>query len=187
MKETVPEHIAHNLDILQENIIHYNPVAARVIQLAETLDFGEWPARSRGHLAIPGGLVIHSVETAMLMMKLHRAVDPGFRKIPPYSVMLVGLFHDLGKCGVEKYPYFEVGARGEGSWKISHMGKKEGHAAFGLSLFERAGVELSKAEYVAIAKHGYNKKDPAGRGEPLARLLCFANLWANGLHEVAKP
>lgn len=177
----LPEHICHNLETLHENLLHYNPVVGRLIQLAEQLDFGRWPSQESGPLAVEGGLAIHSVETAMVMMKLHRALDPRMQEIPPYSVMLVGLFHDIGKCGVEKYPHWEeVPGEEETRWQVTHMAKTQGHALLGVSLFERAGVPLSKEELEAVLGHSVSLN--GRRPGQLETLLYFANAWANARH-----
>ena len=184
----LPEHIAHNLATLQENLIHYNPVVSRLIQLAEQLGFGDWPSSADGRLAVPGGLVIHSVETAMAMMKLHRAVDPRMMRLGPYAVMLVGLFHDVGKCGVEKYPHWEEvpdkrdGRSGDSMrWQETRLAKSQGHGALGISLFERAGVPLSTDEGDAVRDHGFG--DEGRKPGELGMLLRFANTWTNASYE----
>lgn len=188
MSDAVPEHICHNLEMLQENLLHYNPVVGRLIQLTDQLGFAEWPSQENGPLAIRGGLLTHSVETAMVMVKLHRTFDPRMQMMPPYSVMLVGLFHDVGKCGVEKYPFFEQAMVREGSstvptlpWRLTAMAKTEGHETLGLSLFDRAGVPLSDDERAAITEHTGTLDGHQGAA-PLTMLLHFANMWSNARH-----
>lgn len=183
MSEMVPENILHNLDVLHENLVHYNPVVARLIQMGEDLSFTKWPAKENGPLAIEGGLVIHSVEVAMRMMQLHRVLDPRMKLMPLYSVMLVGLYHDIGKCGVEKYAYFQqLPATEDGvlkvRWQETALARTQGHAGLGLSLFDRAGVPLSEEERGAIALHAGQQLHPDD-AIPLATLLFFANKWQN--------
>lgn len=165
--------LQHNYDVLKDNLMHYQPTVGRLITLAEMLGFSKLPGAMEGVYACEGGLVVHSVHTALVMKRLHRVMDSRCQMVTPYSAMLVGLFHDVGKCGVEGYPYFEP--RGEGQWKVSRLGEKQGCVDLGLSLFERAGVPLTADEIAAIMTHNDEDESPE---RPLSVLLWTANQWS---------
>jgi hypothetical protein len=105
------------------------------------------------HGAFPGGLVEHSLKVLKNMSILNNSFEV---KLSIEEMVVVSLFHDLGKVGdgTEEYYlpknsswhadrgiFYEVNPV-LSSWKVSQ-----------LSLFhlQRAGVSLSKDEYAAIA------------------------------------
>jgi len=168
-----PGPLQHNYEVLKDNLLHYQPAVGRLIALAEMLGFSTLPGETEGVYAREGGLVEHSVHAALVMMRLHRSLDRHCQLVAPESAILVALFHDVGKCGVENYPYFE--SRGDGAWKVSRLGESQGHEDLGLSLFERAGVPLTEVEVAAIMEHS-DVEETAER--PLSILLWTANRWS---------
>lgn len=53
--------------------------------------------------AFPGGLVEHSLNVTKLAYQVNKALDA---KLDPDSVIIVGLFHDIGKVGTESEDYY---------------------------------------------------------------------------------
>jgi hypothetical protein len=75
----------------------------RYVQLMDLLDFLDqkscfWMAPASGgyHNAFIGGLADHSIKVAETAMKLRNLLAP---ELPAFSVIVCGLFHDLGKIG----------------------------------------------------------------------------------------
>ena len=62
----------------------------------EQLKYFEAPASSKFHLSVPGGLFLHSVGVVERALKLR----VGMSGIPAWKIMLAGIFHDVGKCGL---------------------------------------------------------------------------------------
>ena len=57
------------------------------------------PASSSGHLSVTGGLLAHSVEVANTMFKFRHVTIDRVAQVP-WKMAVVGLLHDVGKCGL---------------------------------------------------------------------------------------
>lgn len=114
------------------------------------------PASTRReyHGAFAGGLVEHLLTVVSLMATLNKAYET---KLSAESIVLVGLFHDIGKCGNGKQEYYVP--------KTSDWHNKQGiyyeinpelelnmpvHMR-SLFLLQNAGVSLTEHEYFAIS------------------------------------
>lgn len=62
--------------------------------LAEHTDWYSAPASTKYHLAVPGGLIIHSVGVCQTALALRKTLMP---QIHLDSMIFVSLFHDVGK------------------------------------------------------------------------------------------
>ena len=67
-----------------------------IVKILEQLKYFDAPASSRFHLSVPGGLFLHSVGVVERALKLRQ----GMSGIPAWKIMLAGIFHDVGKCGL---------------------------------------------------------------------------------------
>ena len=61
------------------------------------------PASTRFHLAVEGGLLLHSVNVAETLLKIKAALYP---MIDDESCVITGLLHDLGKAGMPGMPQY---------------------------------------------------------------------------------
>ena len=109
------------------------------------------------HEAEPGGLLVHSLS----VLKNLIALDSVFGKsIPLDSMIICGLFHDLGKIGtldgLDMYiPVSEQWRRDKGYRYEFNKTIKDGltHAQRSVRLLSHFGVYLSDDEYLAMLYH----------------------------------
>ena len=161
-------------------------------KLMETLEdsgFFYAPASSGYHLAKDGGLLEHSVNVANLALKLEDRLEHGASR---ESIILVALFHDLGKAGdYGKSNYVEnILKSGKRSEAKPFETNKEllaiPHEVASVAILNRH-ILLSEEEAFAILYHnglytniGYGLR---GNEKPLQMLLHFADLWASRVVE----
>ena len=139
------------------------------------------PASTRLDLvcAYPGGLVEHSLRVLMNMAKLRTAF--GLQDtVPTKSLVLVSLFHDLGKAGTESKDFY---IDNDSQWHRDKLGQmyninEQLHhwTPSQLSLFRLAqlGVQLDKDEWYSISTIGMPKTrgdDVPTNGEPMLSVL----------------
>jgi hypothetical protein len=150
------------------------------------------PASSRldRHLAVPGGLVDHSLRVlgnATILAKTFFADA----KISKESLILTCLFHDLGKIGIEGDDAGNYYLPQDSSWHREKLGEtyKQNrdilfmpHSHRSVYLLQHYGVKLTNEEFVAILIHdgqysednkAYSMKEP-----PLATVISEADLLA---------
>lgn len=146
------------------------------------------PASSRVdfHSAYPGGLAAHSLNVLDQAIELMAAV-PEFTGLSMPSVVLVSLFHDLGKAGDEDGPLYVPQTthwKAEKGELFTHNTALRPMSVPDRTLFmlQRYGVMLEHEEFLAMRLHDgqyvqenkwYSMKEPA-----LAILLHWADLAA---------
>lgn len=122
-------------------------------------EFGELyfsaPASSRTeyHYCFPGGLALHSINVFKALFKLNKAFEFGFST---ESMVIVSLFHDLGKAANSDLTPHYIPA--EENWKIekgrfydySKSGVYFPNHQGGLFLLQKKGFKLTDEEYQAI-------------------------------------
>jgi hypothetical protein len=150
------------------------------------------PASSRYHLNIPQGLLIHSAGVAMNALRIKKLLAPD---IDDESVIIVSLFHDVGKVGYPGEPYYLAntdtkdqakGIRYKINPAIPHMS----HAVRSLQLLSQY-VPLSAYEAQAIVAHdgiyptngGVNNLEYHHRECRLQMILHFADKWTAAVEE----
>lgn len=74
-----------------------------VDKVEETLILAPASTRTEYHGAYPGGLVDHSIKVLKTMGALNKAYESNLNT---ESMIVVGLFHDIGKCGTIERPYY---------------------------------------------------------------------------------
>ena len=132
------------------------------------------PASSRRdyHSAYQGGLVEHSLRVLGNAMRIVKTFDWDVSK---ESLILVCLFHDIGKCGNEESDLYVPQTD---SWRAEKLGEFYTHSSAiqymtvpdrSLYLLQRFGVKLTEEEWVAIKIHdglymdenkAYSMKEP---------------------------
>lgn len=76
---------------------------ALVDRVEETLIIAPASTRTEYHGAFPGGLVDHSIKVLKTMGALNRTYEAN---LTTESLIVTGLFHDIGKCGTVERPYY---------------------------------------------------------------------------------
>ena len=147
----------------------------------------EWltaPASTKFHLSKEAGLLEHSVGVTEMLLEIAKTLAP---EIEIESLIIAGLFHDVGKVGYEDVPYYQTNPH-YNSYKhpnrVPYTINKNiiamSHASRSLYHVMKF-INLEPDEAQAILYHdgpyidGY--RDVAMREEPLTLLLHFADLW----------
>jgi len=133
------------------------------------------------HLPYPGGLLEHSINVAEYMLRLRDILAPD---IPDDSVIIVGLFHDLGKIGSPGAPLYlpnpDKKERKEKPYIHNPSLVRMGVPIRSLSILSRF-VTLSEEETQAICYHDgqYVPENEivAHHERPLTLLVHFADIW----------
>lgn len=109
------------------------------------------------HDAEPGGLAKHSLEVYENMKSICKAWFPN---IPLDSIIILALFHDLGKIGIvggeDHYlPTTQDWQIKKGIRYETNKDLKDGltHAQRSVRILEQCGVKLTDSEYCAIILH----------------------------------
>lgn len=95
------------------------------------------PASSRHHLAVAGGLAIHSMNVVDVLLEFRAFADPR-------SCYLVGMLHDLVKC--------QCYEKLDGIWKYKAPAFP-GHGSASALIAAELGIELDPVERAAIIWH----------------------------------
>jgi len=109
------------------------------------------------HDAEPGGLLTHSLDVYKNLKLMNDALG---KDLPIDSMIICGLFHDLGKIGTlggqDMYVLVTEQWRREKGYRYEHNKDiKDGlsHAQRAVRLLSHYGVELTDDEYVAMLYH----------------------------------
>lgn len=162
----------------------------KLIEFAETkTDYLTAPASTKFHLNRENGLLEHSVNVAENLIKLRNLLD---KSIPLDSCVLVGLFHDFGKTGINNKPYYVPGVPTPKQKKFGYpasdkysinpdlKGKWE-HCEISIILL-RPLIKMYEDELEAVRYHDGQyielNKSYAHHECKLALLLHWADLWS---------
>lgn len=175
-----------------------------LINHMESIGYFEAPCSGGNHLAKEGGLAEHSWNVNGIMRAMQETVISGDCEIPDYSIDIVSLLHDLGKCGdYGKANYVEnwikdgrpTKAEPEQKYKISETKPYKTnpdllyvpHEVRSVKIASQF-IRLTEYEEHAILYHnglyshlGYDVK---GKETPLYLLLHFADLWCSRVVEI---
>lgn len=142
------------------------------------------------HDCFVGGLCYHSLNVFKNLRKLADALTPG--EFTPETLLFVALFHDLGKVGDGREPYY---LPEESQWHRDKLGKlyainqkcvQMPTSERGLYVLQTAGITLTADEYLAIRLNDgmYPPENKSyGMHEPKLALLVH---WADRFDCVSK-
>ena len=158
-------------------------VARFVEWLERETNYFTSPASSRYHLAMEGGLLIHSVTVTEILLKLKEVLYPS---IEDESCVIVGLFHDLGKVGYPGKPLYIPNPDEQSRPQRPYVRNPElvsmsipARSLYLISSF----IPLSAEEAQAIMYHDGQylpaNREIAGKEEPLTLLINYADSWAS--------
>jgi 23S rRNA maturation-related 3'-5' exoribonuclease YhaM len=175
-----------------------------LIKYMEQIGYFEAPCSGGNHLAKEGGLAEHSWNVNGMMRAMQETVISGDCEIPDYSIDIVSLLHDLGKCGDYGKPnYVEnwikdgrpTKAEPEQKYKISESKPYKTnpdllyvpHEVRSVKIASQF-IHLTEYEEQAILFHnglyGDFRYAIQGKETPLYLLLHFADMWASRVMEV---
>jgi hypothetical protein len=151
------------------------------------------PASTRYHMNVEGGLLMHSVGVAETALRLRYLLAPDLCE---ESVVITALFHDVGKVGDSRKPYYlpndnlwEVRNRGR-AYKVNPEIITMNSAVRGLCLVSRF-IPLTEEEAQAIVAHdglypvygGVANLEYHQAECRLLMLLQFADKWTAAVEE----
>lgn len=150
------------------------------------------PAALEGPLSHEKGLLIHSVGVAKQLMRIKEALMP---QLDDESAIVIALFHDVGKVGVEGKPLFLVEEKITTSALGLGLGRSTSSASYVLNpklVHMSVGVRslflvsqymlLSDDEAQAICYQG-EVSQIYGKENPLTMVLQTANRWQTKIYE----
>lgn len=162
----------------------------KLLDYAEkNLGYMKAPCSTKYHLSREGGLLEHSISVAMTMIKFKRAVT---KDITDEQCIIVGLLHDLGKCGVEGKPQYimkeptpkQIQYGYPGSIVFNEDILFMEHEDRSLYLIQKlqtiTGFVLTEEEWGAIKYHNepWNGQHSAFRKNRLMTLLQYADYYS---------
>ena len=159
----------------------------KLLKYLEENDYFIASCSSQYHLAEERGLLEHSVNVTGLMLDLVKFMY-FFEADMTESIVIVGLFHDLGKSAYYKKPHYienilKSGKRSESKPYTSNKDRLYvPHEVASIHILSKF-IQLTEEETFAILYHnglytstGYGLK---GNERPLQTLLHFADLWCS--------
>ena len=151
------------------------------------------PASTRFHLNIEHGLLLHSVGVTYNALKIKNLLAPD---ISDESIVIVALFHDLGKIGLPGKPYY---LPNDNKWEIEKRGitYKINPDIITMSIAVRSlylvtkHIPLTEMEAQAIVAHdgiypvrgGVNNLDYHHNECRLQMIIHFADKWTAAVEE----
>ncbi len=147
------------IEKIEENWMTYisltKKASAEAVGLASSVkeQLAACPASSRVEYigCYPGGLVAHSLSVLSVLSKMNKALETNLN---PASMVLVGLFHDLGKIGINDKPYYLEQSsewhRNKGMLYTLNPNIKASIGVLSLSWLNKFHVETTSDEIQAI-------------------------------------
>lgn len=183
---------------LKYNINFFNRLVSNIDRegIMELLDhledcgYFEAPASGGHHLAEKGGLLQHSLNVTRIALTIYDKLETD--NLPVDSIVICGLFHDLGKAEYyNKMNYVEnILKSGKQSTAKPFKTNKDKlnipHEMASIHILSKF-IELTEDETFAILYHnglytptGYTLK---GNERPLQMIIHFADMWASRVVE----
>lgn len=180
------------------------PGMVELLNHMEEIGYFTAPCSGGNHLAKEGGLAEHSWNVNGIMNAMYETVVGGDCVIPQYSIDIVSLLHDLGKCGDYGKPnYVEnwikdgrpTKAEPEQKYKISETKPFKAnpdllyipHEVRSVKIASQF-IRLTEYEEQAILYHnglyGDFRYAVQGNETPLYLLLHSADMWSSRVIEV---
>lgn len=137
------------------------------------------PASTNHHLAKEGGLLEHSLNVTDTAIKIHDSLyDIGDTE----SIVICGLFHDLGKCDYYIPNELKSGEISKAKPYKTNPNVFMEHQDLSIIML-MPYIDLTDEEMFAIKYHnglytpdGYTTK---GKEQPLQQIIHFADMWAS--------
>ena len=159
-----------------------------LLQYLEINGYFTAPASSKYHLCKEGGLLEHSINVVNLMMDINGLLNAAYTE----SIVIVGLFHDLGKANYYGKPNYKDNILKNGKRSDAKPYEKNKdmlnipHEVSSIHILSQY-IELTEEETFAILYHnglytpvGYGLK---GNETSLSMIAHFADLYASRIIE----
>lgn len=144
---------------------HLQQFLKRVLERRELMEtFLKAPASKNYHHAYPGGLLVHSLDVAKLVLGMIRLSEPQMPRALQEAGFVAGLLHDIGKT----YTFDAQGRRTAAARLCGHDSFTLEACAFGLAYLDRHEPELAMT-----LRHVWTCASPGARyGSPAAMTLA---------------
>ncbi|WP_353096363.1 HD domain-containing protein [Tissierella praeacuta] len=164
----------------------------RLLEYLEKNGYFTAPCSSQFHGSKEGGLLDHSVNVADLMLDISNTLNC-FEEEMTESIIIVGLFHDIGKSGYfNKDNYvpniLKSGKQSDAKpYEVNKDLLKIPHEISGIHILSKF-IKLTEEEVFAILHHngayGTTWYELKNNERPLQMILHFADMWASRVYEV---
>ncbi|MBQ0012358.1 MAG: HD domain-containing protein [Clostridiales bacterium] len=194
------------INVTKDNVDElYNDLKSKIIkrktEFDHFIDFLEnrtsWltaPAELEGSLAFEKGLLIHSVGVAKQLLRIKDTLMP---QLDDESAIIIALFHDVGKVGVEGKPLFlleektttstlglSFGGRSLSVAPTYTINPKLVHMSVGVrSLFLVSQYMLLSDDEAQAISYQDDIKLVEGKENPFTMILHTANTWQTKIYE----
>lgn len=171
-------------------------VVAMVEEVADRFFAAPAATRTEYHGCYIGALVEHSLAVTRRMWKLRTAYDMQ-EEISDQSIMLTGLFHDLGKIGNRQGDSLYIPETSQWHinkgmlYKYNNLNDGLTHAQRSIRLLGLFGIPLTDDEYLAILGHDGNYVEENRTREmmyckdnKLVRILHEADAWTAMIEKI---
>jgi 23S rRNA maturation-related 3'-5' exoribonuclease YhaM len=166
----------------------------KLVDDLDSLGYFEAPASTQYHLNYSGGLAQHSLNVCNHILKMAKSLDTsGMGSINTESMILVALFHDLGKAKFyDKEEYIpnilkNKKVSDKKPFKTNRGRPPVGHNIASVQVISQY-ITLTPEEFTAIIYHDglYTNigRDINGKEQPLQLLLHWADMWCSHFVEV---
>ena len=193
------EQLAKNEDVVLKLIEKYvtSDRKDKLISMLNTIgkQYFTAPAsrRKSHHSAFTGGLTEHAIKMTKNMFVIAEALD---KNISKESLLIVGLFHDLGKAttadGLDVFVY------NESDWHRDKLGEmyklndkiRDGltHAQRSIRLLLHYGINVTDDEFQAILFHDgqyvEENKSVKNKESKLLLITHYSDMWTSHIEEV---
>jgi len=155
----------------------------QLLEYLEQKEFFTAPASSGNHLSTDGGLLEHSLNVCEIALKIADTLDYENRE----SVILVALFHDLGKAAYYNKPQYlpsfnKDGSRSKKAFEKNKERTSMPHEMASLHILAKL-IQLTEEESFAIYFHNGmyvgSSRELKNNERPLQMILHFADMWAS--------
>ena len=191
MSELSPEELKalykryHALRVYAKDRVGFDDLMS---ELSREGEYFRAPCSGKYHLNREGGLFEHSLNVAETLLSLRQTLAPD---ISMETCVIVGLLHDLGKCGTWGKPLYIKNEPTEKQKKAGYSANppyKHNENLVAMSVPLRSlyliqpYITLTEQEYQAIAYHDGAyvpaHKDVACKEEALTLLVNYADTWS---------
>lgn len=138
--------LADNRSRARQQLI-YAGIPVSIVNDLDDIGYFKAPASKGHHLAVPGGLALHSMNVAEELSLIASQIKP---HIQVESLYRIGLLHDLVKC----YCYRVAGHDGLGNEIYEYVQPPyPGHGTASAMICSNLGIRLTPEEQAAIVWH----------------------------------
>jgi hypothetical protein len=163
------------------------PGIDKLVEALPEIGYFDAPSSGGYHGAKPGGNLAHSLLVTDMMMSLYEK-HPLFMGLEPESIIICGLFHDIGKCNYHGKPQYVPNILYNGSpsktkpFKTNPDRLPVPHQTASVLILSKY-IELTADEEYAILYHnGLYTPDGnviKGNETELLTLLHFCDMWCS--------